>query len=536
MRIPLLLKVVLALSAVTALYGVYRMLMVGTGGISIMVTGAVLAAVSGVVLAFRGFEGGIGWRYLYGGKKDPMMLALAGGSALITLAGLGILLLSSGSTIGVVMFVLGLISMAVFLLLSLFSVFTSVSVLGVALGVAALTVVLAVTTGFQKQFRDKVLGVNAHVIVLKSQATFAEYRDVMDTARKIDPDVIAVQPFIFAEMLVTRGKGELSGVAIKGIDPSLISGVLDLDKHLTAGRVKQPDGSYTVMTIDQGVRFEVAKLLERPAGDQPPPIIMGKELQHKLKAKIGDIVTVVVPLSNIDFDTWRAKSSAPRTRKFVVAGVFYSGFDEYDRRLMYTALEDTQELVGRGDQVMGVELKVKDVDRAEKIAANLEVALGGPPYQVQDWYELNHNLFTALNLQKLALVIILTLIIVVAAVNMVSALTMMVTDKTREIAILKSMGSTSSSVARIFQVVGLAIGGVGTLTGVTIGLATCFVVSSYGYHLDPKVYLIDRLPIEVRGLEVVLVAAITMVISVLATVVPASSASALRPVEGLRYD
>ena len=185
---------------------------------------------------------------------------------------------------------------------------------------------------------------------------------------------------------------------------------------------------------------------------------------------------------------------------------------------------------------MGVELKVKDVDRAEKIAANLEAALGGPPYQVQDWYELNHNLFTALNLQKLALVIILTLIIVVAAVNMISALTMMVTDKTREIAILKSMGGSSSSVARIFQVVGLAIGGVGTLTGVTIGLATCFVVSSYGYHLDPKVYLIDRLPIEVRGLEVVLVAAITMVISVLATVVPASSAASLRPVEGLRYD
>jgi lipoprotein-releasing system permease protein len=539
-RIPLLLKIVLVLSAATAVFGVVQILRIGQGAIPLLATAATIAAVSGVLLAFRGYEGGIGWRYLYGGKKDPMMLALAGGSAVITLAGLGVLLLSSGSTIGVLMFVLGLISTCVFLLLSLFSVFTSVSVLGVALGVAALTIVLAVTTGFQKQFRDKVLGVNAHVIVLKSQATFAEYRDVMDTARKVDPDVIAVQPFIFAEMLVTRGKGELSGVAIKGIDPSLIGGVLDLDKHLTAGRVKMPDGSFKAMTLDEarniGQQFRVAKLLERPANDEPPPIIMGKELQHKLKAKIGDVVTVVVPLSNIDFDTWRAKSSAPRTRKFVVTGIFYSGFDEYDRRLMYTALEDTQELVGRGDQVMGVELKVKDVDRASKIAANLEHALGGPPYQVQDWYELNHNLFTALNLQKLALVIILTLIIVVAAVNMVSALTMMVTDKTREIAILKSMGGTSSSVARIFQVVGLAIGGVGTLTGVTIGLATCFVVSSYGYHLDPKVYLIDRLPIEVRGLEVLLVAGITMVISVLATVVPASSASSLRPVEGLRYD
>jgi lipoprotein-releasing system permease protein len=185
---------------------------------------------------------------------------------------------------------------------------------------------------------------------------------------------------------------------------------------------------------------------------------------------------------------------------------------------------------------MGVELKVKDVDRASEIASKLERALGGPPYQVQDWYELNHNLFTALNLQKLALVIILTLIIIVAAVNMVSALTMMVTDKTREIAILKSMGATNGGISRIFQVVGIAIGSAGTLIGVGIGLATCYVVSSYGYHLDPKVYLIDRLPIDVRYYEVLIVAGITMAISIVATVFPASSASALRPVEGLRYD
>ncbi|HSK01654.1 MAG TPA: ABC transporter permease [Kofleriaceae bacterium] len=463
------------------------------------------------------YELKIGWRYLYGGKHDRLMMALSGGSAGISLAGLAILLGSSGgSSVGVLMFVLGMISAAACALLSVFSVFTSVSVLGVALGVAALTTVLAVTTGFEQQFRDKVLGVNAHVIVLKSQATFAEYRDVMETAKKIDKDVIAVQPFIFAEMLVTRGKGQLSGVAIKGIDPTLVGGVLDLKKHMLEGSVES---------------------LAAPAEDgAPPPIIMGKELAHKLKAKIGDDVTVVVPLSNIDFDTWRAKSSAPRTRKFRVTGIFYSGFDEYDRRLMYTSLADTQELIGRGDVVMGVELKVRDVDRAEEIADALEEALEGPPYQVQDWYELNHNLFTALELQKFVLVVILTLIIIVAAVNMVSALTMMVTDKTREIAILKSMGASSTSLANVFQVVGVTIGGIGTLIGVGVGLATCYVVAGYGYHLDPKVYLIDRLPIEVRWWEVLLVAGITMVISVVATLVPASSAASLRPVDGLRYD
>ena len=448
------------------------------------------------------------------------MLVLAGVFAVLALVGLVIMLATDGSNaVGVSVLLFGLWWAAVFLLLSMFSVFTSVSILGVTLGVAALTIVLAVTTGFQQQFRDKVLGVNAHVIVLKSQTTFAEYRDVEKTAQTIDPDVIAVQPFIFAEMLVTRGKGELSGVAIKGVDPKLVRGVLDLESHMD-----EPRGA----TIED--------LLKEPGPGELPPIIMGKELAHKLKAKLGDDVTVVVPLSNIDFDTYRAKSSAPRTRKFRVSGIFYSGFDEYDRRLMYTALRDTQELVGRGDQVMGVEMKVRDVDRAEAIARKLERALGGPPYQVQDWYELNHNLFTALNLQKLALVIILTLIIVVAAVNMVSALFMTVTEKTREIAILKSMGSSSASVGLVFIVVGAAIGALGTVIGVAIGLITCNVVSSYGYRLDPKVYLIDRLPIDVRPLEVAIVVGVTMLISLGAAIVPAFEASMLRPVEGLRYD
>jgi lipoprotein-releasing system permease protein len=249
------------------------------------------------------YELRIGWRYLYGGRRDRVMLLLAAITAAIALAGAADLVFSHGaSPVGVLALVFGMMFTAGFALLALFSVFTSVSILGVTLGVAALTIVLAVTTGFQQQFRDKVLGVNAHVIVLKSQSTFAEYRDVMQTARDVDPDVIAVQPFIFAEMLVTRGKGELSGVAIKGVDPKLVRGVLDLDRHMVEGSVDS--------------------LAKEPGPGELPPIIMGKELAHKLKAKLGDEVTVVVPLSNIDFDTWRAKSSAPRTRKFRVTGMF----------------------------------------------------------------------------------------------------------------------------------------------------------------------------------------------------------------------
>ncbi len=509
----------------------------------------VLAALARPFQASR-FEIRVGWRYLYGGQRDRKMLLCALLALAFTALAVGALALSSGANpLAVIAVVLGLITTSVFGLLALFSVFTSVSTLGVALGVAALTIVLAVTTGFEAQFREKVLGVNAHVIVQKSQSTFAEYRDVMEKAKAVDPDVLAVQPFIFAEMLVTRGKGHLSGVAIKGIDPELVGGVLDLQKHMIEGTVESlidraPEGSHTQAgapsSLDPADPDVAVVSPDDPSLAAPPEllptIIIGKELAHKLRAKVGDIVTVVVPLSNIDFDTWRAKSSAPRTRKFRVTGIFYSGFDEYDRRLMYTALRHTQDLVGRGDQVMGVELKVKDVGRAAAIARKLEQKLGGPPYQVEDWYELNHNLFTALRIQKAVLVVILTLIIAVAAFNMVSALTMMVTDKTRDIAILKSMGTQNFSVAAVFQVMGLAIGGVGTVLGVIIGLTTAVVMRSYGYHLDPKVYLIDRLPIELRPMEVLLVIGVTMGISLIATIGPALSAASLRPVDGLRYD
>jgi lipoprotein-releasing system permease protein len=449
------------------------------------------------------YELRVGWRYLYSGQHDRGMRNAAIVAALVAIAGLVVMLTShGGSPLGVLMLVLGMIAAAVCTLLAVFSVFMSVSVLGVVLGVAALTVVLAVTTGFQQQFRDKVLGVNAHVIVMKQEPGFAEYRDVMETAKHIDPDVIAVQPFIYTEMLATRGNGKVAGVGVKGVDPALVKGVLDLESHMEEG------------TIDS---------LGAPRKDHElPPVILGKQLALKLDANLGDDVTVVVGMT-------------AQSMHFRVSGIFYSGFDEYDRHLMYVALGDLQALIGRGDQVMGVEMKVVDVTRAEAIGKHLQHVLGSP-YEVQDWHQLNDNLFTALKFQKLALVIILTLIIIVATVNMVSALTMMVTDKTREIAILKSMGSTSSSVARVFLVLGLAIGGVGTLLGVGIGLATCYATSAYGYHLDPKVYLIDRLPIDVRYFEVALVAGITLLISLIATLPPSRSAAALTPVEGLRYD
>ena len=434
---------------------------------------------------------------------------------LCTLAGVAGMIVSNGhSGIAVVLLIGGALFAIIFLLLRFFSVFTTVSVLGVVLGVAALTVVLAVTTGFQQQFREKVLGVNAHVIIMKEHGGFRNYREIEKIATNIDDEVVAVQPFIFVEVLVTAGKGQRSGVAIKGVDPNRVTKVLDLSKHMIEGSVDA---------------------LEHDTS--PAPIIVGKELAHKLKAKVGDIVTVVAPLSTIDIDTMETKGGAPDTRKFVVKGIFYSGFDEYDRRLMYISLKEAQELMGGADEVMGVELKVSNVDHAAAIAGKLRRALRDQPgYKIQDWFQLNKNLFTALTVQKIVLLIVLTLIIIVATFNMVSALIMMVTDKTQEIAILRSMGATGPSIARVFQVVGIAIGGVGTALGLALGLTVCNVVASYGYRLDAKVYLIDRLPISVNYLEVLMVAGITMIISAVATLAPSAKASSLRPVEGLRYD
>lgn len=463
------------------------------------------------------FELNIGWRYLYRGEPPRRMLLGAAVGLGAVLLGVYLLLTSGGdSPAGVLTLIGGMLTITVCALLAVFSVLTSVSVLGVVFGVAALTVTLAVATGFQEQFQEKVLGVNAHVIVMKNTTDFPEYRKVEETARSIDPEVRAVQPFIFEEMLVTRGQDKQSGVAIKGVDPERVGAVLDLEKHLVEGSVDR-------------------LAAEIPPG-APAPIILGRELARKLDAGLGDELTVVAPLSNLDFDSWTATGSAPLTRKFVVAGIFYSGFAEYDQRLMYVALREAQELRGQGDRVLGVELKVDNVERAREIADKLEQALGGAPYVVQDWYELNRNLFTALALQKVVLLIILTLIIAVATFNVVSNLTMMVIDKTREVAILKSMGATSTSIAHIFQVVGLVIGAVGTVLGLGIGLVVCFVMENYGYRLDPKVYLIDRLPIVVKPFEVVLIAVITMVICGVAAFFPSTKASVLPPVEGLRYE
>ncbi len=404
----------------------------------------------------------------------------------------------------------------VFLFLCFFSVFTTLSITAIFWGVASLTAVTSVTSGFQEEFQSKVLGVNAHVLVMKYGIDFSEYRTL---AKKIEqvPHVRApVAPFVFNEMMIGR-EGLRSGVLVKGIDPKQAAQVLDIRQRLTEG---------SLFALDHPSLAE---------GVAKPSILIGRELAKKLRAKMGDTVVLMAP-TGIDPAQWRAEGKSPKVREFRVAGIFYSGFDEYDRRLVYLALPEAQALLEAGDVITGLEMQVDDIYRSRAIAAEIERTLGGAPYRIIDWRELNHNLFTALELQKIVLALLLFLKILVAMFGVIATMTMLVIDKAREIAILKSLGMSSSGVAGTFQVSGLTIGALGTTTGLALGLAICALLRRYAYQLDPHVYLIDRLPVKVNPAELGLIALVTLAICFLFTLIPALRAAWLRPIEGLRYE
>lgn len=415
--------------------------------------------------------------------------------------------------VGILVLAFGSIGLVASALLQVFSAFTTVSILGVALGVRTLGVVLAVTSGFEREFKEKVLGVNAHVIVMKYGIDFAEYDDVI---RKVlaQPGVSAAAPFVLEEMMIS-GSGEQTGVLVKGIDPTRSKSLLDVERHLEPG-----------YTIDS---------LRPPAQGSLPPIFLGYVLAQKLQATHGDIVQLVA-LGGDFAAPGLSVAEAPRSFDLRVAGIFRSGFDEYDRRLVYVPIATAQEFVARGAVATGVEIKIRDIYASRPIARALEKMLGDGPYRVIDWTELNHNLFSALRTQKVVLALVITLIVIVAAFNIIAALTLLVVRKMREIAILKAIGVTHGGIARIFQAAGLVIGVVGAGLGVVWAVGDCAIVRRYGYPLDPKVYLIEKLPVAPSLIELGMAATVAVVICLLATLYPARRAVELHPVEGLRYE
>jgi lipoprotein-releasing system permease protein len=475
------------------------------------------------------FETLIGWRYLYR-RRHSRAVAYAFGLAFVTSAVFAALFAyatRSGTASGqaspalVAAVILLTLAAIVSALLVFFSVFTTVAIAGVMIGVSALVVFFAVTSGFQEEFMEKVWNFNAHIIIQKwGDDDFPEHAEL---ERKLAamPEVVGVAPFVFSEMQAARGATQAS-VLLKGIDPDKSPHVLGIGSQMIEGSIDALRGR-PGRAEGTGARPEAG-------------VIVGRELARKLRAHVGDTVKLMSPLAALDPSLFRKPGGAgaePRSGDYTVVGICDHGFDEYDRRAVYMRVDEAQRLVGR---FSGVELKLGDPQQAVAFARRLEKSFSGAPYRIIDWEELNHNLFTALRLQKFIIAIFLTIIVVVAAFNIIASLTMIVLSKRKEIAILKSMGASSAGVARVFQVAGLTIGALGVCSGIGFGLLMCGVARRYGYPLDPKIYLISRLPVHVRLVEVALTAVITLAICFLATVYPAVKASDLRPVEGLRYD
>ncbi|HET9933249.1 MAG TPA: FtsX-like permease family protein [Polyangiaceae bacterium] len=460
------------------------------------------------------------------------------------------------------------------------SVGTLFAILGVALGVAALATVISVTGGFRQQFRDKVLGVNAHVLVLKYSGDFREYRKIMDRVKSV-PGVTGVAPFVINPMMVTCGDRTATGVTLKGVDPARVATVLDLPKQIVRGTLAGlrlpdarpperrrrsfsddaapekespgeptqgklaaeqlpegsivPEGGYKSVLPDEDT---VPAALDPDPCANPenvaklPGIVLGTTLAKNLGADVGGCVQVTSPTIGYSFS--KGAIRAPVAKQFRVTAIFEAGFDQYDSKFVYIDLYESQAFYEAGDSVTGVEMKVSNIDDAKSIAARIEELLGNGIYHTMDWEELNHGLFTALRIQQILMSLVLALIIVVAAFTVIATLIMVVLDKKREIAVLKAMGASDGALLRSFVYQGALIGIVGTAAGLVLGYATCQGLLKYAIPLDPKVYFIPRLPVQVQATDFALVGVFAIAVCVLATLWPAVHASRLRPAEAFR--
>ncbi len=387
------------------------------------------------------------------------------------------------------------------------SVITIISVLGVMVGVMALVVVLSVMNGFRSDLMSKILGVNAHVLVLNLSGTFSGYQPVAEKVEKMD-GVVAVTPFVYTQVMLNNA-GRVSGAVLRGIDPKTAARVVSFDAMIKEGSLSSLDET------EKGV----------------PGMIIGSELAKQIGAAPGSLVTVISPEGKLT-----PLGRTPNTQRFKVTAIFDSGMYEYDASMVYISLKEAQRFLALGDSVTGLELNVKEVYQSDVIAKKIQKELGYP-YWTKDWKLMNRSLFSALKLEKLTMFVILTMIVLVGALNIISTLVMVVMEKTRDVAILRAMGATAKSIMSIFMFQGILVGIVGTAAGLLSGLGICHLLSRYKFiSLPSDVYYISKLPVQVVFSDVAVVAAAAVVISFLATLYPAWYASRLNPVESFRYE
>ncbi|MFZ2087850.1 MAG: lipoprotein-releasing ABC transporter permease subunit [Desulfobaccales bacterium] len=388
------------------------------------------------------------------------------------------------------------------------SLSTLFSIAGVAVGVMALIVVIGVITGFDEDLKKKILSVNPQIIVLSKEGRISQY-DQVAARIKTMPGVNTVQPYLYTPVMFST-PGTISGGMLRGLDVSI----------LKAGG---PDNLKVL-----GGSFEALSLFEP---GEPPPAALGNELAKRLDLRVGDFFNLYIPRG-----TLTPMGQLPRLRLFRVAALFHSGMYEFDNSLVYVSLPAIQELLGFGERVTGLEVTIKNIYAAQELGQDI-VAKLGQNYYARDWINMNYSLFSALKLEKIAMFVILTLIILVAAFGIASTLFMMVMKKTKEIAILKSMGATRQSIMRIFVMDGLLIGFFGTALGVVLGLVMCALLQRYEFIKLPRdIYLISTLPVKIQTMDLVFIVGAAMLISFLATLYPSWQASRLDPVEAIRYE
>jgi lipoprotein-releasing system permease protein len=390
------------------------------------------------------------------------------------------------------------------------SLITYLSIAGVAVGVMALIVVIAVMTGFEVDLKSRILGGQAHVILMRSSGPLEKYREVMRNAEAVD-GIAATTPFIYSQVML-RTASATTGAVLRGIDPETVGRVM---KTLESVKVPEtgPAGSA------QG------------ALDRLPGIVLGRELAKNLGAVQGDVVHLISPRGMLS-----PTGHIPAMKAFRVTGYFESGMYEFDQTFAYINLHDAQRLLRMGDSVTGIEIRVNDMYQAREVADALVARLGSG-YYARDWMQMNRNLFKALKLERRVMFIILTLIVLVAAFNIASSLIMLVMGKTKDIAILKAMGATDRSIRKIFVFNGMVIGVIGTSLGLLLGVVLCSLLKRYNIHelTGDIYYFTSQLPVKMEALDVIAIVVAALAICFFATLYPARQASRLNPVEAIRY-
>lgn len=393
------------------------------------------------------------------------------------------------------------------------SLITLIAIGGVFVGVMALIVVTSVMTGLQDDLRDKILGTNPHIwLTTYGEAMrMDDWDDVLQQTRGIK-GVTAAAPFIHTEVGLRNQSGHAEFAILRGLEPDAPGEpITDVVRQLRADELRLG-----------------------PTASGYPALLVGSSLADRFGLAPGDVVDLI-SLQGVQVNALGGVN--PKMRKFEVTGRFRTGMYEYDNKFMYTSLAAAQEITGMGSAITGLELRVADPMQADIVARRLENELGAFPYRAEDWKSMNASLFSALKLEKLAMEVILLLIVVVAAFNIISTLVMVVTDKTREIGILKSMGMTARQVLRIFMIQGLVIGVVGATLGTAGGLLLTWLLDRYEFIKIPgDVYFIDRLPVALDLSDVALILVLSVVISFIATLYPARQAARLLPVDAIRHE